>query len=43
MRKNLTGLLSQFGFGVNNDFLAAVIVAVLFAAALGVLALMGSL
>lgn len=26
MRKNVSGLLSQFGFGVANDLLAAVIV-----------------
>lgn len=25
MRKNVSGLLSQFGFGVNNDFLAVII------------------
>ena len=25
MRRNMSGLLSQFGFGVNNDLLAVVI------------------
>lgn len=31
MRKNVTGLLSQFGFGINNDLLAAIIVLALLA------------
>lgn len=43
MRKNLTGLLSQFGLGINNDLLAALIVLVAFLASLGVLALVGAL
>lgn len=43
MRKNVSGLLSQFGFGVGNDLLAAIIVITLFAASLGVLALAGAL
>lgn len=43
MRKNVSGLLSQFGSGVNNDFLAALICAAGFAAALLALALASQL
>ena len=43
MRKNVTGLLSQFGFGVSNDALAVLICLVGLAIALGVLALLGAL
>lgn len=43
MRKNVSGLLGQFGFGVKNDMLAVIITALLFCAALGVLALAGAL
>lgn len=43
MRKNVSGLLSQFGFGVSNDLLAALIVALLFAASVVTLALVGAL
>jgi hypothetical protein len=43
MRKNMAGLLSQFGFGINNDLLALIICVVAFAAAMGVLLLVGAL
>lgn len=43
MRKNVTGLLSQFGFGINNDLLAALICLGGLALALCVLALAGTL
>jgi hypothetical protein len=43
MRRNVNGLLSQFGFGINNDFLAVVICLVGLALALCVLALLGAL
>lgn len=40
MRKNVSGLLSQFGWGVNNDLLALLIVVALF---IGACALVGAL
>lgn len=43
MRSSLTRLLSQFGFGVSNDLLAAIIVLVGFAGTLTALALAGAL
>lgn len=43
MRRNITGLLGQFGFGINNDFLAALICVGGLTAVLGVLALAGLL
>jgi hypothetical protein len=43
MRKNITGLLGQFGLGVNSDLLAVLICLTALAAALGVLALVGGL
>lgn len=43
MRKNVTGLLSQFGLGINSDLIAALICLTALAAALGVLALVGAL
>lgn len=43
MRKNVTGLLSQFGFGVQNDALAVLICLLALATSLGVLALLGAL
>lgn len=43
MRRNLTGLLSQFGFGIKNDTLALLIVLIGFVASLGVLQLLGAL
>ena len=43
MRRNISGLLSQFGFGINNDLLAVLIVLVAFLAALGVTSLLGVL
>lgn len=43
MRKNVAGLLSQFGLGINSDLLAVLICLIAFAAALGVLALAGAL
>lgn len=43
MRRNVTGLLSQFGFSVNNDLLALLICVVGLAIALCVLAVAGAL
>lgn len=43
MRKNVNGLLSQFGFGVGNDLLAAFICVSGLALTLCVLALLGAL
>lgn len=43
MRKNVSGLLSQFGFGVNNDFLAVIICLGCLALGLCVLAAAGLL
>jgi hypothetical protein len=43
MRKNVNGLLSQFGLGINSDLLAVLICLTAFAAALGALALVGAL
>lgn len=43
MRRNVSGLLSQFGFGINNDLLALLIVCFALAAALGVAHLLGAL
>ncbi len=43
MRKNVTGLLSQFGFGIQNDMLAVLICASGLALVLCVLALVGAL
>lgn len=43
MRKNITGLLGQFGLGINSDLLAVLICLTAFAAALGVVALAGAL
>lgn len=43
MRRNVSGLLSQFGFSVNNDLLAALIVAFCFGICLAALALAGLL
>lgn len=43
MRRNISGLLSQFGFGVNNDLLAALIVLAAFLVALGVTSLVSAL
>lgn len=43
MRKNVSGLLSQFGWSVHNDLLALVICLLGLAASLGVCALAGAL
>lgn len=43
MRRNVSGLLSQFGFGIKNDLLAALIVAFCFGVCLATLALAGLL
>jgi hypothetical protein len=43
MRRNITGLLSQFGFGVKNDLLAVLIIVCSFAGLLTVLHLVGAL
>lgn len=43
MRRNVSGLLSQFGLSINSDLLAALIVIASFAIGLVVLALVGAL
>lgn len=43
MRRNVNGLLSQFGLGINSDLLALIIVLSAFAVSLGLLALVGAL
>lgn len=43
MRRNVHGLLSQFGLSINSDLLAALIVVTAFAASLGAWALLGTL
>jgi hypothetical protein len=43
MRRNVSGLLSQFGFGINNDLLALVICLLGLAVVLCVLAVAGML
>lgn len=43
MRRNVHGLLSQFGLSINSDLLAVLIVATAFAASLGAWALLSTL